>query len=125
VSISLEQCDEPQLSGWAPRRNRIPKGQGPDSKRDAQDRYDFTAGHFYAVALELDHMAPSSALLFAICKAIREKCSTTGRTLRHMNRWAKRRIANAYAWLDKNRDVIPDDLFRECFLAQKNILGIK
>jgi hypothetical protein len=95
----------------------VKKGDGRDAKPDDSDGYAYSKGHFYQVIFRATGKAPIAAVLFGLCAAIAARLKDAGRQLTERNRWAKRRVANAYAWLDRNESQIRDCECLEC-LAQ-------
>jgi hypothetical protein len=90
------------------KKNQTKKGDGKDAKADEFDKYEYAKGWSYKVfEQELGH-APKSQLVFAVCKTIRGAY----RAASYQNRWAKRRFANAFAWLDRNQELIELDLLK-------------
>jgi hypothetical protein len=95
------------------KKNVVKKGEGKDSAKDQYDNYVFSSGWSYLImSAELGH-APTAETVFKVCKYVWQKATD----LLVQNRWAKRRLANAHAWLDRNKEVIPADLLREAVRA--------
>jgi hypothetical protein len=111
----------PALScGGRPRKpNKVRKGEGRDSKKDEWDDYSAVGGHFYQVLLRGSGRPPIAAALFALCAALEKRLGAENGELSKRNRWAKRRVANAYAWLDRNAGSISDATCLECYLLKK------
>jgi hypothetical protein len=86
--------------------NRIKKGMGPDAKPDLYDHYPYKEGHFYNVIVRPGEIPPASKIVFRICDLAER--ADVDRRLSWRDRWAKRRIANAYAWLDLNEKILRD-----------------
>jgi hypothetical protein len=101
--------------------NKTKKGNGADGKhgegRDEYDAYPFKSGHFFKLLEHSGAAPPTTKLLFQICKLVEE-----GRwepNLETRNRWAKRRKANAYAWLDRNEGALTDSDFLRLYSEAK------
>jgi hypothetical protein len=95
------------------KKNTIKKGEGRDAKKDDKDNYQYCEGHSFKMLRVLQKKKPvSSKVLFELCRLVEERATGTLTTL---NRWAKRRMPNAYAWLDDNEKGIGDELMKSCF----------
>jgi hypothetical protein len=113
----------PQLSGlfWkghaklmpivGARKNRMKKGAGKDSKKDSRDGYDYVHGHFFGVLTALNTKQLSAKTLFSLVVLAHQRVDEQTTNL---NRWAKRRMPNAYCWLDENRGIISDERIGQC-----------
>jgi hypothetical protein len=110
----------PKPSGpRTPRKNAIRKGQGVDAKPDRFDRYPYHLGYFHRILGREFGTWPKAPEVFAICAKIESKVSSV--SLR--NRWAKRRLPNAYAWLDHNQALVSDEAF--CSVVREVMAGWK
>jgi hypothetical protein len=87
---------------------------------DEDDTYEYRSGHFFQVLVGAAGMAPIAAVLFAMCTVLEDRLTNEGRQLSERSRWAKRRLANAYAWLDRNVGQIADFECLECFREVAN-----
>jgi hypothetical protein len=105
----------PGDGGRERKRNKIKKGEGRDAEKDEWDDYDYLKGHFYCLLRNGGGSVPKSKQLFGVCKKVEEVMKSRGCELSERNRWAKRRIANAYAWLDRNVSQITDSDFLDCY----------
>jgi hypothetical protein len=102
-----------------PHRNQIKKGEGRDAKKDFWDFYDYQHGFFYGELRKIEENSLSAKLVFEICKVLRQKDRTDKEPLETANRWAKRRMRNAYAWLDRHREKISKEEFLDCVKVAK------
>jgi hypothetical protein len=86
--------------------NKIQKGKGPDAKPDDWDNYDYKNHFFYCGLCSIGVTPPKGKLMLTMCRILREKPRPGQPTLEFANRWATRRTANAYAWLDRQKGKI-------------------
>jgi hypothetical protein len=93
------------------RKNKIKKGDGPDAKGDPNDHYPFYEGFAYSHLRRHFGKNPPASVVFEVCRAV---VRLAPGQLSEQNRWAKRRLPNAYAWLDANRATISDALLDRC-----------
>jgi hypothetical protein len=91
--------------------NKVQKGSGPDAKKDPMDDYAYTEGHFHQVLVAAGLKGTSAKVIFGVCKRLVQVHEEDCLKLSRMNRWAKRRLANAYAWLDQNASLICEEEF--------------
>jgi hypothetical protein len=103
-------------SNSGPKKNKIKKGFGPDSKSDEDDGYNFQLGYFYQRLKKFFGRTPPAGLVFEICQRV---LKGSAMPLTDLNRWGRRRMGNAYAWLDRNQGRIPDQLFERCYYEAK------
>jgi hypothetical protein len=93
-------------SSTSPNHNRIKKGQGPESRRNAPDLYDDyryqTESHAYARLLELGYPNLSVTRLIQLSNKLEDILLFKNVPLTLRKRAAKRRKPNAYHWLDEN-----------------------
>jgi hypothetical protein len=75
-----------------PHRNQTKKGDGRDAEKDDWDLYDYSTGFFDREGEQ---------------------------RLEQANRWAKRRVGNAYAWLDRHKEKISKLEFPYCWRDAK------
>jgi hypothetical protein len=106
-----------------PHRNQIKKGEGRDARKDFFDCYDYEHGFFYEELRKIETNPPSAKLVFEICKVLREKHRSDKELLETANRWAKRRMPNAYAWLDRQREKISKEEILDCLREAKDHLN--
>jgi hypothetical protein len=94
------------------KRNQIKKGKGPDPRPDPEgrDNYRFREGWSYPRLKDRIHNVPAK-VVFDLCRAIVRRRPGG---LSAPNRWVKRRVACAFAWLDENRGSIGDLLLEAC-----------
>jgi hypothetical protein len=109
----------PDRGGRSRKPNKVKKGEGRDAQEDEWDKYPATSGHFYQVLVCGGGKAPIAATLFALCGAIEDRVRAKGGELSERNRWAKRRVPNAYAWLDRNAGSISDATCLACYRGLK------
>jgi hypothetical protein len=57
--------------------------------------------------------------VFETCKILREQDRSGKDPLEPANRWAKRTMANAFAWLDRHKDKISKEEFLDCLREAK------
>jgi hypothetical protein len=88
---------------------QLAKGHGKDAAKDDYDKYDFKSGHCYNLFHGIECHAPLAKVIFEVCKLLIQNHTIAQRTLLPMNRWAKRRMPNAYAWLDRNQEMVTDE----------------
>jgi hypothetical protein len=100
--------------GRAGNHNLIKKGEGRDAKKDPSDNYAYEEGFFYRELRSLVGKPPFAKLVFEICKVLREQDRTGKPPLEAANRWAKRRMPNAYAWLDRQWGKVTKEELLEC-----------
>jgi hypothetical protein len=103
--------------------NQIKKGEGRDAKKDFWDFYVYEHGFFYEQLRKIEKNSISAKLVFEICRVLREKDRTDKQKLEKANRWAKRRMPNAYAWLDRQREKISKEEFLESVKEAKRRLN--
>jgi hypothetical protein len=98
------------------KKNKIKKGQGADGVPDpcGRDNYPFEKGYFYTLLKQRLRARPLKPQLMDFCAAIEERTPTP---LPARNRWAKRRLPNAYGWLDECRESISPVLVDAAFAA--------
>jgi hypothetical protein len=99
------------LRAAAGRKNRIKKGEGKDARKDSRDGYDYARGHFFGVLTGLNVTQLSAKVLFRVVALAQGRA---GKQTTNLNRWGKRRVPNAYCWLDENRGIISDELIGQC-----------
>jgi hypothetical protein len=102
------------------RKNKIKKGEGRDAKKDGRDNYLYYEGHYFEVLSSLQKKPVNSKVLFELCKVVEARAQLP---LTALNRWAKRRMPNAYAWLDENESAIGDEFVKKCFVAVQATFG--
>lgn len=110
----------PVKKGWTGKRNKVKKGCGPDAREDESDDYPYADGHFYTLACQSGEKPPTARVVFEVCRIVAARLQAARRDASRLNRWGKRRMPNAYAWLDKNRDLIADAEFHDCLAEAKN-----
>jgi hypothetical protein len=93
-------------------KKRAKKGTGPDAKRDPRDGYNFRNGRSFNLTQRWFGRALPLKLLSPICTLIASRSLVP---LTKLNRFAKRRMSNAYCWLDENHDRIDPNFLRQCF----------
>jgi hypothetical protein len=106
-------------SSASTKKNRVRKGEGPDAGPDrlGRDHYAFRIGHFYALLKQRLGWEPWKWELMAFCTAIED--GALGLPEKR-NRYARRRMPNAYGWLDDNQarsGGIPQDVVDAAFAA--------
>jgi hypothetical protein len=104
-----------------PKHNRIKKGTGKDAKADPFDGYHFQSGYFFEVLNSMGERPPSAKLLFKLCNVLQQQERKGQPPLELRNRWAKRRIPNAYAWLDRQKNKITKEEFYDCLIKAKTL----
>jgi hypothetical protein len=85
--------------------NRTKKGEGPESRQRATDRWDnyqANRGVSFSRLGQLGHPGITLAQLQKLCDKIAVFMRTRNIVLTGRNRWAKRRKPNAFHWLDEN-----------------------
>jgi hypothetical protein len=107
------------------RRNQIKKGEGRDAQEDLFDHYDFYGKSAHQMFQQAGETQPSAKLVFEVCKCLVEHDSGTQKVLSFQNRWAKRRMPNAYAWLDQNSSALLAIGFQACITEAKARLNAK
>jgi hypothetical protein len=104
--------------------NRIKKGEGFDAKKgvgsDQYDEYHYQSGHFFKLIVDKGDTPPVARILFDICKLVERAALHQRVKLEPRNRWAKRRKANAYAWLDRNEGALTDSEFMRWYEEAKS-----
>jgi hypothetical protein len=101
------------------KKNKIKKGEGRDGRPDEWDRYEYHGKLAHQMFQHLGESQPSAKLVFAVCRLLEERESKGDHRLSTRNRAAKRRMPNAYAWLDRNSLVLPLLGFAECVMRAK------
>jgi hypothetical protein len=104
----------PNVSNSPPDRVITWKNQKPDARPDPFDQYPYTTGHFYDLCMTVIEKELKMVDLFVLCTKIEKHHNDPIAHLLPLsprNRAAKRRMANAYAWLEINKDVISDAEF--------------
>jgi hypothetical protein len=119
-SLTSGQSDNSRSMLAERKKNKIKKGEGRDAKKDDRDNYRYSEGHYFKVLSSLQKKPVNSKVLFELCKVV--KASAQG-PLTALNRWAKRRMANAYSWLDENERTIGDEFVKECFVIAQAKFG--
>jgi hypothetical protein len=104
------------------KKNAIKKGDGKDAREDEFDHYNYLNGRSYPVMREVLGHSPKADLVLRVCKRIRTQSGESGVSLSYPNRWAKRRCANALAWLDRNQVLIPEEQLRAAVRAEHGLL---
>jgi hypothetical protein len=106
LPIGLPESAQRPAGPPAPRRNKVRKGHGADSKRmmpDPFDHYPFkTKSISYARLVGLGYPNISLINVLAVCQAIQSIMQANGIRLTERNRPAKRRSPCAFHWLDAN-----------------------
>jgi hypothetical protein len=105
------------------KKNKTKKGEGKDAFADEDDHYQFQEGHCYCLFSAVEPGDPPAKVLFEICKIVNGTPGIAQGPLSQLKRWAKRRKANAYAWLDRNHDRVPDDVLRGLFCQARTTVG--
>jgi hypothetical protein len=103
--------------------NLVKKGEGRDAKKDLWDNYLYDEGFFYGVLYKTEGKSPSAKLVFEVCKVLREQDRSGKDPFEPANRWAKRRMANAFAWLDRHKGKISTEEFLDCLREAKHRLN--
>lgn len=101
--------------------NQQKKGTGKDAKPDPYDHYPYTSGYFFQLLTSMGERAPSAKLMFELGKVLREQVRSDP-PLEVANRWAKRRLPNAYAWLDRQQKKISREEFVRCLGIAKRLV---
>jgi hypothetical protein len=98
--------------GRVGKKNQIRKGEGKDGQPDQYDKYLFVDEWAYGVIRKCADCAPKARQVFDICTLLEQRC----RDLSIRNRAAKRRLPNAYCWIDRNKDSIPVEVLSDVVL---------
>jgi hypothetical protein len=98
-------CPDPLPVYLAP-RGRLEKGCGPESKRNAPDRHDAypfeTRSPSYFRIMQLGLMKIGLVALIHFSDALELELRARYCKITARNRWAKRRMPNAFHWIDEN-----------------------
>jgi hypothetical protein len=97
------------------KKNKIAKGDGRDAKPDPRDGYNYQIGNFFPILARLNGAALTAKVLFPFIEIIARTVPVSV----NPNRFAKRRIPNAYCWLDENRNDIPEEVAAQCLSQAK------
>jgi hypothetical protein len=116
LGVSGRQHAKSALSVGGRKKNQIKKGEGKDAKKDERDGYDYVNGHFYGVLTRMNDGQLGAKTLF---KVVLFAYRDSKQPLLPLNRWCKRRMPNAYSWLDDNKSRIDNDLLQRCLAQAK------
>jgi hypothetical protein len=95
-------------------RNKIKKGEGKDARPDARDHYPFETGQAYQDITRFNGGPALAPIVFGIAKGLADQFSEQ---VTPLNRFARRRVPNAYSWMDDHWHLVDQTLLADLFHA--------
>jgi hypothetical protein len=108
------------------RKNRVPKGFGPEGRMCAphsDDNHNPANDRIFVLLNEWEGKIPRKVLVVAICKLAVEGSKSANRPIENFGRWQVKRLPCAYAWLARNCGYLSDDELEQLYRLAKGMVA--
>jgi hypothetical protein len=120
LAVVVVEHGKSALSVGGRKKNQIKKGEGKDARKDPRDGYDYVNGPFFSILKNMNGGQLGAKTLFKLAVLVQRD---SRQSLTPLNRWCKRRMPNAYSWLDENISRIDRDLLARCLKEAREVSG--